>query len=408
MTKKLEIYGTLGPACACVDTLRQMFAEGITGMRLNLSHTTLTGSEELIGSFHDAAASEGVSPSLLIDMQGPELRVGRFPSPIKLERDALVRLIPNPASGISSCEKGVSSDDTGSDPGSSSDKAGYRKAALPDCPEITVPPALLKVLTAGIPLLIDDGKLLLETAEISDDGQERIAHAVVRTGGMLHSLKSIAAEGLEVPGDTLTPQDKMNLRYASSMGVTDVMQPFVRGAQDLTRVREAMRENGAGHLRLFAKIENRAGAEALGEIIPHADMIVIARGDLGNSLPLWKLPVLQHYIAAACRAENAPFMVVTQMLASMEHSPVPTRAEVSDIFRAAAEGAAAIMVTGETAGGQYPVEASRYLVRTAAEALRCFGKMEGGVEKITGNSAAELIRKLYDINCEQMSKERGI
>ena len=398
MTRKLEIYGTLGPACASVEILRQMFAEGITGMRLNLSHTTLTGSDKLIGSFHDAAAAEGVTPSLLIDLQGPELRVGRFPSPVRLEKDALVRLVPNPAGGVSTCTKGSSSDASGCGAGPASDAPGPVKAVPPDRPEITVPPALLQEVSAGTRLLLDDGKILLETAEVSGDGQERVANAVVRTGGILQSSKSIAAEGLEVPGETLTQQDIVNLRYASAMGVTDVMQPCVRGARDLTRVREAMRENGAGRLRLFAKIENRAGAEALGEIIPHADMIVIARGDLGNSLPLYRLPVLQHYLAAACRAENAPFMVVTQMLASMENSPVPTRAEVSDIFRAVAEGAGAIMVTGETAGGRYPVEASRYLVRTAQEALRYFEKADGRAEKITGNSAAELIRELYDEN----------
>jgi pyruvate kinase len=131
-----------------------------------------------------------------------------------------------------------------------------------------------------------------------------------------------------------------------------------------------MDEAGCGHLRLFAKIENREGMEKLPELIEVCDEIVIARGDLGNAMPLWELPAAQKIIAARCRAAGRDFMVVTQMLASMEHSPVPTRAEVGDIFNAVLDGAASVMVTGETAVGEYPVETIRYLVKAAREAER--------------------------------------
>ena len=162
----------------------------------------------------------------------------------------------------------------------------------------------------------------------------------------------------------------MNLKEAAAYGVTDVMQPFVRGASDLRTVKNAMREAGAGNCRLFAKIENRTGVAALSEILPETDMVVIARGDLGNAVPLWELPCVQKEISAQCLKHQVPFMVVTQMLASMENSPVPTRAEVSDIFNAVADGASAVMITGESASGKYPVQASSYLVRTAKEGLR--------------------------------------
>ena len=146
------------------------------------------------------------------------------------------------------------------------------------------------------------------------------------------------------------------------------MQPFVRSREDLIEVRRALEEAGCPEIRLFAKIENRAGVERLPELIPCCDEIVIARGDLGNAMELWELPAVQKYIAAACRAAGRDFMVVTQMLDSMTHRQVPTRAEVSDIFNAVLDGAASVMVTGETAAGEYPALAIRYLARTAREA----------------------------------------
>ena len=133
-------------------------------------------------------------------------------------------------------------------------------------------------------------------------------------------------------------------------------------------LREALDDAGAGNIRIFAKIENRRGVERLPEFFPYADEIVIARGDLGNDMPLWELPAVQYETGRRCRESGKPYMVVTQMLASMEQNPVPTRAEVSDIFNAVLDGAASVMVTGETAVGAYPVEAIRYLARTAREA----------------------------------------
>ena len=168
----------------------------------------------------------------------------------------------------------------------------------------------------------------------------------------------------------MTDSDRENLRLAGDYGVTGVMQPFVRSRADLEAVRGALDEAGGQAIRLFAKIENLDGAARLAELIPAAGEIVIARGDLGNSGPLWQLPALQKRIAAACRQAGRPFMVVTQMLASMEQSPVPTRAEVSDIFNAVLDGASSVMLTGETAVGRYPVEAMTYLVHTVREAER--------------------------------------
>ena len=339
MKKDLEIYGTLGPACRETEVLRQMLACGITGMRLNLSHGTLADSAPLIEAFHRESALEGVSPSLLIDMQGPELRIGNVRKGFSAAQGDIICL-------------------------------SVRDDTAPEQDAIPVPREVFDHYEPGMTILIDDGKIrlrLLKKDIAADHG--RITAAVL-TGGPVLSRKSIAIEGASVTGSTLTQQDLSNLRYAAKAGVTDVMQPFVRGKGDLLEVKKAMEECGAGNCRLFAKIENREGIRALEEILPLTDMLVIARGDLGNAVPLWELPRVQKEISERCISADVPFMVVTQMLASMEYSPVPTRAEVSDIFNAVNDGASAVMITGESASGRYPVRASEYLVKTALEGLK--------------------------------------
>ena len=338
MKTELEIYGTLGPACSDVEILREMFASGITGMRLNLSHGTLGDSADMIGAFHRAADLEGVRPSLLIDMQGPELRTATVRKGFTLAEGEEAYL----------CVKGEN-------PG--------KYDAVP------VPEEIFDHYEKGMVLLIDDGKLHLKVTGMVNGDHGRIIKAEALTGGPVLGRKSIAVQGMAITGNTLTGQDLENLGNAVSAGVTDVMQPFVRGASDMLEVRKAMDERGAGSCRLFAKIENTAGIAAVDEIIPLTDMLVIARGDLGNAVPLWELPRVQKEISARCLAADVPFMVVTQMLASMEKSPVPTRAEVSDIFNAVNDGASAVMITGESASGLYPVRAAGYLVKTAMEGL---------------------------------------
>ena len=324
----VQIYGTLGPACSGTETLARLFEAGMTGVRLNLSHVGLPGAAEQIRRLHAVARQCGVTPQLLIDLQGPELRTGVLPAPLPLEDGASVRL----------------------------------GAELP------LPPAVLSRLTPGQEVLLDDGKLLLRVTEILPGG----ALARVERGGVLRSRKSAALPGVDIHLPAMTDSDQENLRLARDYGVTGVMQPFVRSREDLESVRASLDE--AGDIRLFAKIESLEGVEKLEELLPAAEEIVIARGDLGNAGPLWKLPALQKRVAAACRAAGKPFMVVTQMLASMEQNAVPTRAEVSDVFNAVLDGAASVMLTGETAAGRHPVEAMEYFVRTVREAE---GYLEG-------------------------------
>lgn len=346
---KTEIYATFGPACGEEAVLREMVEAGMTGMRLNLSHTTLAASEGWIRAYQRAARAAGAEPKILIDMQGPELRVGQLAEPLFLEEGQQIALGQG---GISVPE---------------------RAAARIDIPvpavtriDIPVPAAAMAVMCAGDEVLLDDGKIQLEVL-CAGDGT---AEARVIRGGCLKGRKSLKIRDRDVEMPVLTEHDKENIRAAKAYGVTALMQPFVRSGRDLEEVRAVLRENGAAELQIFAKIENRAGVERLEEILPAADLAVIARGDLGNDMPLWELPAVQKRIEGICHRLGKPYIVVTQMLASMETSPVPTRAEVSDIFHAVYHGAAGVMVTGETAVGRYPAEAVRYLANTAAEAGR--------------------------------------
>ena len=194
--------------------------------------------------------------------------------------------------------------------------------------------------------------------------------AVVVRPGVLKPGKSLAVIGKELPMPTLTDSDRKNIGMAAEYGVTGVMLPFVRNREDLLTLRSALQAAGAEKVEIFAKIENMQGVRAIDELLPWCDQIVIARGDLGNAMPLWKLPGIQKRLAASCRAKKKPFMVVTQMLDSMHERAVPTRAEVLDIYNAVLDGAASVMLTGETAAGRYPVEAMEYLVRTGEEAVK--------------------------------------
>ena len=396
----VKIYGTLGPACQDEKILTEMFALGMTGMRLNLSHVTLAG--ELIGKMKWAAESCGVKPQLLIDLQGPELRTGAVAEPILLKNEEIVEICAaadwktenerNDRCGdmdlirsatdqkdqkvVEFLEKNSREELTETaDKKKNSESSpvqnrtsAQRMSARIELPDITIP-----YLIPGQEILLDDGKIHLKVVENSENikpgsGEKRRYFAKVLWGGLLKSRKSAAFPGAKINSPTLTKADLENIRLAKETGVTGVMQPFVRGREDLECVKNALQEAGAEDVKLFAKIENLDGVRKLEELLPGADEIVIARGDLGNAVHLWDLPSVQREISQKCQATGKPFMVVTQMLASMERNPVPTRAEVNDIFHAVLDGASSVMVTGETAAGDYPVEVIRYLVNTVRSA----------------------------------------
>ena len=322
----MDFYGTLGPACGLHPVLSRMYEAGMTGVRLNLSHGMLKDHANWLYVAVSAAKSLGKETKILIDLQGPELRVGNFSGERKLKTDSDVIF-------------------------------GQRGIPVPDI--------LFGQGKKGMHLLLDDGKIEAEVLECS--GNQMLAK--ILRGGILKPRKSIAVPGEIIETPTLTTQDLENIRVARQYGVTGVMLPFVRSVEDLKCLRRELEKSCGENIKIFAKIENRQGVEALDSFMPLADEIVIARGDLGNAMPLWELPAVQKCIGAKCRRAGKPFMIVTQMLDSMEHRSVPTRAEVSDIYNAALEGASSLMLTGETAIGEFPAEAMFYLVKTAQSCL---------------------------------------
>lgn len=323
----MEFYATLGDACAKRETLDQLFRAGMTGVRLNMSHTTLGHCAQLLNEVYWPAARQAGRPDahLMIDLQGPELRVGKLSRPMTLKAGSDMLL----------------------------GEGGVR-----------IPRIVLETARPGQQISIDDSALLLEVRRASSS----VLLCRVLRGGVLRSGKGLSLLGAEVDTPTLTGEDLDNLAMAGRFGVTHILQPFVRHRRDIEVLRGKMAELGLERVEIMAKIECHQGVEHLDEIMEAADQICIARGDLGNAMPLWKLPALQKDIARRCRERGKPFCLVTQLLWSMEQRPVPTRAEVCDIYNGVLDGASSLMLTGETAVGRWPVQAMEYLVKTAREA----------------------------------------
>lgn len=316
----MRYYATLGPSCCDTAALSALLRRGVTGFRLNLSHTPLAARTDWIAALHEAERKTGLRAQLMIDLRGPEVRIGDMPAPLPLAEGAAVTL--------------------GAD--------------------IPVDGDVLDALRPGMTVLLDDGAMALT---VVDGGVCRVTR-----GGTLTGHKSLTLEGVDLRRPALCEADLADLSQAAALGVNAVMQPFVRSAGDLRVVRQTMAENGLADAELFAKVENQPGLDALPDWLALCDVVTIARGDLGSSLPLERLPAAQKHIAALCRSRGKPFLVVTQLLHSMIDHPSPTRVEVLDIYNAVLDGADCLMLTGETAQGRYPLESADWLIRVAQEA----------------------------------------
>ena len=316
----MRYYATLGPSCCDAAALAALLRRGVTGFRLNLSHTPLAARTDWIDALHEAERKTGLRAQLMIDLRGPEVRIGSLPAPLPLAEGAAVTL--------------------GTD--------------------IPVDGDVLDALRPGMTVLLDDGAMALT---VVDGGVCRVTR-----GGTLTGHKSLTLEGVDLRRPALCEANLADLSQAAALGVNAVMQPFVRSADDLRVVRQTMAENGLADAELFAKVENQPGLDALPDWLALCDVVTIARGDLGSSLPLERLPAAQKHIAALCRSRGKPFLVVTQLLHSMIDHPSPTRAEVLDIYNAVLDGADCLMLTGETAQGRYPLESADWLIRVAQAA----------------------------------------
>lgn len=316
--RNAKIIATLGPAVSSSRKLRALFDAGADLFRLNFSHGTHDDHRQRFDAIRALEAETGRPIAILGDLQGPKIRVGKIAQgPVELEEGAAFRL-------------------------DLSDKPGTDKRAPLLHPEV------FQVLGAGHDLLLDDGRLRLRVEDCGDD----FAETKVMVGGPLSSNKGVNLPGAVLPIPALTEKDKEDLAFALELGMDWIALSFVQRPDDIADARQIAGKDAG----LMAKLEKPSAIGLLDEIIALADAVMVARGDLGVELPPEDVPSIQKRVVRAARQAGKPVVVATQMLESMVESPVPTRAEASDVANAVYEGADAVMLSAETAVGEFPVE----------------------------------------------------
>ncbi|MCC7346158.1 MAG: pyruvate kinase [Variibacter sp.] len=327
--RRAKIVATLGPASGDRAMMAKLFEAGADVFRINMSHTPHDRMRELIASIRSLEKEYGRPICVLVDLQGPKLRIGNFANDVvTLDTGATFVLDADPAPG------------------------DVHRVHLPH-------PEILAALEPGHTLLLDDGKIRLVTTETS----ETRAVTQVVVGGKLSNRKGVSLPETVVAFSALTPKDRSDLDAALNTGVDWVALSFIQRADDIAEAKKITR----GRAAVMAKIEKPQAVAQMAEILDIADGIMVARGDLGVEMPLEKVPAIQKQLTRAARRYGKPVVVATQMLESMISNPVPTRAEVSDVATAIYEGADAVMLSAESASGQFPLEAVRTMNRIAEE-----------------------------------------
>ncbi|MCI4657587.1 pyruvate kinase [Cryobacterium algoricola] len=329
--RRAKIVATLGPAAASYDQIRALIDAGVDVCRMNLSHGDYTVHEAVYANIRKAANDSGRAVAVLVDLQGPKIRLGKFEGgPYELAVGDIFKITTDEILGTKEI-------------------CGTTYKGLP----MDVKP--------GDFLLIDDGKVKVEV--VATDGVLVTTRVIV--AGPVSNNKGINLPGVAVNVPALSEKDEADLRWGLRLGTDLIALSFVRDAADITRVHEIMAEEGR-KVPVIAKIEKPQAVEHLEEIIDAFDSIMVARGDLGVELPLEAVPIVQKHAVELARRMAKPVIVATQMLESMIHSPVPTRAETSDVANAVLDGADAVMLSGETSVGEYPVVTVQTMARIVA------------------------------------------
>ena len=327
--RNVKIVATLGPASDNYDMIRALHEAGADVFRLNMSH----GSHDEIAKKHaiirQVEKDTGSTIAILADLQGPKLRVGVFAGDSEmLEEGAKFRLDLDTADGDSA------------------------RVCLPH-------PEIFAALEPGKSLLVNDGKIRLKVEDCGAD----FADCVVIAGGVISNRKGVNVPDVELPLAALSEKDRADLEFTANLGVDWMALSFVQRAADVEEARALVK----GRAAILSKIEKPNAVERFDAILAASDGIMVARGDLGVELPVQNVPPIQKRLVRKCRNAAKPVIVATQMLESMIESPMPTRAEVSDVATAIYEGADAVMLSAESAAGSYPVEAVTTMDKVAAE-----------------------------------------
>jgi pyruvate kinase len=325
-----KIVATLGPASADRSTIEALVLAGADVFRLNFSHGSHADHQHRLDLIRAIEADIGRPIGVLLDLQGPKLRVGTFANgPVELIEGAPFRLDLD------------------------RDKPGDKtRAALPH-------PEIFAALEPGAELLLDDGRLRLKVRNCGKD----FAETVVVNGGMLSDRKGVNVPCVVLPLSAMTDKDRADLDFGLALGIDWVALSFVQRAADIVEAKAIIR----GRAGIVAKLEKPAAIECLDDILAVTDAVMVARGDLGVEMPAEQVPAIQKRIVRACRKLGKPVIVATQMLESMVAAPVPTRAEASDVATAIYDGADAVMLSAESASGKVPVEAVAMMDRIIAQ-----------------------------------------
>ncbi len=328
-SRNVKIVATLGPASETYEVIRALHEAGADVFRLNMSH----GTQDEIAAKHTIIRKVeqdcGSPIAILADLQGPKLRVGVFANESEeLVEGAAFRMDLDPAQGDES------------------------RVCLPH-------PEIFAALTEGAHLLVNDGKIRLKVTACGPD----FADCIVIAGGTISNRKGVNVPDVELPLAALSEKDKSDLEFACALGVDWVALSFVQRGADVYEARGLI----DGRAAVLSKVEKPKALERFDDILDASDGIMVARGDLGVELPVQNVPPIQKRLVRKCRAAAKPVIVATQMLESMIESPMPTRAEVSDVATAIYEGADAVMLSAESAAGQYPLDAVRTMDNVATE-----------------------------------------
>ena len=327
--RRVKIAATLGPASSTREIIKELFLAGADVFRLNLSHGTHADIRTRFDFIRDIESELGRPICVMADLQGPKLRCGAFKESVaNLEEGHFFRFDLDTKLGNSD------------------------RVCLPH-------KEIFQALQPGSILLVDDGKIRLQVTECKDE------HAIskVLVGGIISDNKGVNVPDVILPLAALSEKDRIDLEFVCNLGVDWLALSFVQRAEDVEEARNLVN----GRASILSKIEKPAAVEAFDSILEASDAIMVARGDLGVELPVEAVPPIQKRLVRACRDRGKPVIVATQMMESMISSPVPTRAEVSDVAQAIYEGADAVMLSAESAAGMYPVEAVSTMNRVAVE-----------------------------------------
>jgi pyruvate kinase len=326
--RRTKIVATLGPASDSPEMLRALARAGMNAARLNLSHGTHEEHAERVERVRAAEADVGHPVALIADLQGPKLRVGDLGEPVVLRQ----------GEDVTVCAEDAATNG-----------------------ELPVAPAVIgDVLKPGHDVLIDDGLVRLRVGDV----EEGRAHCEVIVGGVVTSHKGVNLPGVPLPIPSLTRKDTADLQFALDIGVDFVALSFVRSPADVRDLRALIEQSGS-HAHVIAKIEKAEAIDVLDDVLAETDAVMVARGDLGVEIGPALVPLIQKRIILKALERGKPVITATQMLESMVHHAEPTRAEASDVANAILDGTSAVMLSGETAVGEFPLEAVSYMDRIA-------------------------------------------